>query len=112
MVTQNAVEMNSNPILKEWYNKELFAKLEKQYYEHGGIEKFDELTNSGRMELIRKWKAEGKLRKDIDDAMINAIFSAIPYIDLHKSEIGIQHFPQILVHITEFIMKGLTECPK
>lgn len=112
MVTQNAVEMNSNPILKEWYNKELFAKLEKQYYEHGGIKKFDELTHGGRIELIRKWKAEGKLRRDIDDEMINAIFSSIPFIDLHKSEIGIQYFPQILVHITEFIMKGLTECPK
>lgn len=112
MVTQNAIEMNSNPILREWYNKELFSRLEKEFYEHGGIGKFDEATHGIRIELIRKWKAEGKLRKDLDDEMINAIFTAIPFIDLHKSEIGIQHFPQILVHITEFIMKGLADGPK
>ena len=103
MVTQNAIDMNSNFILKEWYNKELFSKLEQQFYEQGGIEKFDELTRSGRIELIKKWKAEGK---------ISAIFNSILYIDLHKSEIGVQHFPQILIYITEFIMKGLTDCPK
>jgi hypothetical protein len=44
--------------------------------------------------------------------MINAIFNSILYIDIHKNEIGIQHFPEILFYITEFIMKGLTDCPK
>ncbi len=112
MVAQNASDMNSNMILKEWYNKELFSKLEQQFYEHNGMEKFDEYTQSGRIELIRKWKAEGKIRDDLNDEMINAILSSIPYIDIHKSEIGIQHFPQILFYITEFIMKGLTDCPK
>ena len=112
LVAQNASEMNSNPILKEWYNKELFSKLEKQFYEHGGMERFDEFTHSGRIELIKKWKAEGKIRDDLDNEMINAIFNSILYIDLHKSEIGVQHFPQILIYITEFIMKGLTDCPK
>lgn len=112
MVAQNAIEMNSNLILKEWYNKELFSKLEQQFYEQGGIEKFDEFTHSGRIELIKKWKTEGKMRADLDDEMINAIFNSILYIDLHKSEIGVEHFPKILIYITEFIMKGLTDCPK
>ena len=112
MVAQNASDMNSNLILKEWYNKELFSKLEQQFYEQGGIESFDEVTHGGRIDLIKKWKAEGKIRDDIDDEMINAIFNSILYIDIHKSEIGIQHFPQILIYITEFIMKGLTDCPK
>jgi hypothetical protein len=44
--------------------------------------------------------------------MIGAIFDSIPFIDLHKSEIGIQYFPRILFYITEFVMKGLTESPK
>jgi AcrR family transcriptional regulator len=112
MVAQNASEMNSNLILKEWYNKELFSKLEQSFYEQGGIERFDEVMRSGKIELIRNWKAEGKIRNDIDDEMINAIFNSILYIDIHKNEIGIQHFPQILFYITEFIMKGLTDCPK
>jgi AcrR family transcriptional regulator len=112
MVAQNASDMNSNLILKEWYNKELFSKLEQSFYEQGGIESFDELMRSGEAELIRKWKAEGKIRVDIDDGMIIAILNSILYIDIHKTEIGIQHFPQILVYITEFIMKGLVDCPK
>ncbi|NBK99639.1 MAG: TetR/AcrR family transcriptional regulator [Erysipelotrichia bacterium] len=108
MVAQNVSEMNSNLILKEWYNKDLFSKLEQQYYEQGGIESFDEFTHSGRIDLIRKWKAEGKIRADIDDEMINAIFSSIFYIDIHKTDIGIQFFPQIMQYIAEFVMKGLS----
>jgi len=112
MLTQNISEMNSNLILKEWYNKELFNKLEKYFYEKGGFESIDKLARSGKTELIKKWKAEGKIRSDIDDEMIGAIFDSIPYIDIHKNDIGIQYFPQILLYITEFIMKGLTDCPK
>ncbi len=108
LVIKNANEMNSNLILKEWYNKELFNKLEKSFYEQGNIENFNENTRSGKLELIQKWKSEGKIRNDIDDDMINAIFNSILYIDIHKEEIGIQYFPQILIYITEFIMKGLT----
>ena len=112
MVARNATEMNSNPILKEWYNKELFSRLEKSFLEKGGIENFDEINHSGAMQLIRVWKSEGKMRNDLDDELIAAIFKSILYIDMHKSEIGIQHFPHILFHITEFIMKGLTDCRK
>lgn len=112
IVTQNAIEMNSNLILKEWYNRDLFSKLEKYFYKQGGFESIDELSRSGKAELIKKWKAEGKIRDDLDDEMIIAIFDSILYIDIHKSEIGIQHFPQILLYITEFIMKGLTDFQK
>ena len=52
------------------------------------------------------------MRNDIDDEIICAIFDSIPYIDIHKFDIGIQYYPQILYYITEFIMKGLTDCPK
>nr|WP_217635418.1 TetR/AcrR family transcriptional regulator [Evansella caseinilytica] len=113
MVTQNINEMNSNLILREWYNKELFSKLEQQFYQQDGLKSFDESNYGGKLELIKKWKAEGKIRDDIEDEMINAIFNAILYIDIHKSDIGMQYFPQIMFYITEFIMKGLTEdCPK
>ena len=111
IVTRNVSEINSNLILKEWYNKDLFSKLEKYFYEQGGFKSIDELKHGGEAELIKIWKAEGKIREDLDDEMIIAIFNAIPYIDIHKSEIGIQHFPQIMFYITEFIMKGLTDCP-
>lgn len=112
LVTKNISAMNSNLILKEWYNKELFSKLEQYFYEQGGLESIDELMHSGKAELIKKWKAEGKIRADLDDELITAIFNSILYVDIHKSEIGLQHFPQILHYITEFIMKGLTDCSK
>lgn len=111
-VAQNISAMNTNPILKEWYNKELFSKLEQYFYEQGGIKSIDEFLQSSKAELIKNWKAEGKIRGDISDDMILAIFDAILYIDIHKKDIGLQHFPDILYHITEFIMKGLTDCRK
>ncbi|MFZ5351455.1 MAG: TetR/AcrR family transcriptional regulator [Bacillota bacterium] len=112
LVTRNISAMNSNMILKEWYNKELFSKLEKHFYEKGYLESMDDTMQSGKIELIKKWKAEGRIRSDIDVEMVGAIFDSILYIDIHKSEIGIQYFPQLLHYITEFIMKGLTDCPK
>jgi AcrR family transcriptional regulator len=112
LLTQNISAMNSNLILKEWYNRDLFSKLEQYFYEQDGLRSIDELMHYGKVELIKAWKAEGKIRDDIDDEMIMAIFNSILYIDIHKSEIGIQHFPQILYYVTEFIMKGLTDCRK
>ncbi len=109
LVTQNIIALNSNMILKEWYNKDLFSKLEQSFYEQGGMESMDKLMQSGRAELIKMWKAEGKIRPDLDDEMIIAIFNSILYVDLHKKEIGVQYFPKILLYLTEFIMKGLTD---
>ncbi|HDK7168350.1 TPA: TetR/AcrR family transcriptional regulator [Clostridium botulinum] len=100
---------NSNPILKEWYNKDFFSKLEKEFYEAAGIESIYEFMNKGTIELIKKWKAERKIRDDLDDKLILAIFNSIPYIDIHKEQIGIQYFPQIIDYLAEFIMKGLTD---
>ncbi len=108
-VAKNITEMNSNKILREWNNRELFGKLEKHFMEKGGIKSIEDLMRGGMSEMIKSWKSEGRLRKDLDDEMIYAIFSSIPYIDLHKSEIGIQYFPQVLLYITEFVMRGLTE---
>ncbi|MDD3704987.1 MAG: TetR/AcrR family transcriptional regulator [Clostridiaceae bacterium] len=112
ILTKNTEEMNSNLILKEWYNRELFSKLEQYFYKHDGLSSIDELMKSGKLELVRQWKAEGKMRKDIDDEMICAIFDSIQYIDIHKFDIGLQYYPKILYYITEFVMKGLTDCPK
>lgn len=110
-VMQNFKVMQSNPIMKEWYNRDVYSKIERYFDEQGGMGSIHEFLNSGQTELIQRWKAEGKIRNDLDDDLIGAIFTAIPYIDLHKSEIGIQYFPQILYYITEFVMKGLTEIP-
>ncbi|NPV91637.1 MAG: TetR/AcrR family transcriptional regulator [Firmicutes bacterium] len=109
-VTQMISAMNSNQILKEWYNRDVFNKLEQYYRE-------EDRNNCGFLhdfftELFKKWKTEGKIRDDIDDQMILAFFDSLTYIDTHKEEIGIHHFPQILLFLVEFIIKGLTDCRK
>jgi AcrR family transcriptional regulator len=111
-IALNLEGMNSNPILKEWYNRDLFSKLEKEFFEEGGMESIYELTNSSTAELIKSWKADKKIRNDLDDEFILALFNSIPYIDIHKGDIGIQHFPKIIDYLVEFIMKGLTDSEK
>ena len=64
------------------------------------------------IELLKKWKAEGKIRSDIDDEVILALFNSVGYLDTHKEKIGLNHFPQIIQLLIEFIMKGLTDCEK
>ena len=109
MMELNYSGMNEHPILKEWYNKALFSKLEKEFYEHGGVEGIHELMNSGTLELIRHWKSKGRIRTDLADGMILAMFNSVPYLDIHKEEIGASYFPQLLDYLVEFIMKGLTD---
>ncbi len=111
-ITQGLNSMNSNPILKEWYNRDLFSKLEKEFFEEGGIESTLKQSNSGLAELIKKWKAEKKIRNDLDDEFILVLFNSISYVDIHKEEIGIRHFPDIVEYLAEFIIKGLTDMPK
>jgi AcrR family transcriptional regulator len=108
-LTQNIDAMNSNPILKEWYNRDLFNILKQYFFERGFMERIDEFMHSSKIELNKKLKSEGKIRNNLSDELIIAIFTSILFIDIHKSEIGIQHFPQILNYIMEFIMKGLAD---
>jgi AcrR family transcriptional regulator len=107
----NIQGMYANPILKEWYNKDVFDKIEQLYREENGIHAVDFLYDSFT-ELVKKWQAEGKMRNDIDCKLIMALFTALINIDTHKEEIGASHFPQLLDYLAEFVMKGLTDCPK
>ncbi|GLC78528.1 TetR/AcrR family transcriptional regulator [Lacrimispora brassicae] len=102
----NLKGMKSNPILKEWYNKDVFGKIEQHFREDKGMERLDFMVNDFS-EIIKKWQADGKMRNDIDSGMIMAIFTAIVTIETHKEEIGLQYFPQILDYLTEFTMNGL-----
>jgi hypothetical protein len=98
--------MKSNPILKEWYNKDVSDKIELYFREQKGMEGLDFMYQDF-IEIIDKWQTEGKMRSDINSEMIMAIFTAIITIETHKEEIGLQYFPQILEYLTEFTMKGL-----
>lgn len=108
LMSLNYIEMNEDPILKEWYNRDAFNKIEGKFREEKGAERVDFMYYIF-IDLVRKWQAEGKMRNDIDAEMIMAIFSAIVNIDTHKEEIGVRFFPELMDHVSEFIMKGLTD---
>jgi Transcriptional regulator len=111
LMSLNISGINSNPILREWYNRDVFSKIEQQYREDNGVAKYDFVFNSV-FEFVNQWQTQGKIRKDIDGQLIMAFFMALINIDTHKEEIGLQYFPQIMDYLTEFIMKGLTDCKK
>jgi AcrR family transcriptional regulator len=110
LVEMNVSAMDSNRILKEWNNKDLVKELE-QHYRKESKNKGDFFHNF-YIDIIKKWKAEGKIRNDIDNDLLLAFFDTLEHIDTHKEEIGIQHFPQLMQYLVEFIMKGLTDCQK
>lgn len=103
--------MNSNPILSEWYNRDVFGKIEQLYREENGNNNVDFIYGSFS-EIIKKWQYEGKMRDDIDCDLIMAFFISLINMDTHKEEIGIQHFPHILDYLADFILKGLTDYKK
>ncbi len=107
----NLKGMTSNPILREWYNREVFTRIEQSFREDNGLKSVDFLYDSF-IDIVRKWQIEGKVRKDIEAGMIMAIFSALVNVETHKEEIGIEYFPQVLEYLGEFTMKGLMDCPE
>ncbi|WOO37047.1 TetR/AcrR family transcriptional regulator [Anaerocolumna sp. AGMB13020] len=109
MLKLNTEGIRTNPILREWYNRSVFEKLEQVYREENGLDTVDFLYDSF-LELVNLWQEQGKMRKDIDSKMIMMIFAAITNIDTHKEEIGFEYFPELLEHMTELIMNSLMNC--
>ncbi|MNB79126.1 Fatty acid metabolism regulator protein [compost metagenome] len=106
MLELNVKGTKSNPILREWYNRSVFEKLEQVYREENGVDTVDFLYDSF-LKLITLWQNQGKMRKDINSKMIMMVFAAVINADTHKEEIGIEYFPELLHLMTELIMKGL-----
>ncbi|MDF2594929.1 MAG: transcriptional regulator [Clostridia bacterium] len=69
MLLLNVEGTKANPILREWYNKSVFEKIEQLYREENGIQAVDFLYYSF-FDLISQWQAQGKMRKDIDSKII------------------------------------------
>jgi AcrR family transcriptional regulator len=110
-LAMNMAGIKSNPILSEWYNKDVFSKLEHLFREEKGLDSLDFLYGSF-VDIFKNWQAEGKIRSDLDIELIMAFFTALINVDMHKEEIGIQHFPHIMDYMMEFVMNGLSSSPK
>ncbi|MEM5768133.1 MAG: TetR/AcrR family transcriptional regulator [Bacillota bacterium] len=112
LLVLNMEGMLSNPILRQWYNPDVYDKIEKLFREENGLQAIDFLYRDF-LRLVEKWQAEGKMRSDISSEMIMAIFGAIIRIGHHKEEIGLQYFPELQDHLTDFVLKGLSiGCPE
>lgn len=104
----NMERMAANPILCQWYNRDVFARIEKLYREESGLSSVDFLYHTFYA-LVQKWQAEGRMRTDIDSEMIMAMFGAIIKIGFYKEEIGLKFFPRLQDYLTEFLLQGLTD---
>jgi AcrR family transcriptional regulator len=103
----NMEGMLSNPILSQWYNPDIYNKIETLFREEKGLDAMEFLYQDF-IKLVQKWQAEGKMRTDISSEMIMAIFGAIIRIGYHKEEIGLQYFPELQDYLTDFVLKGIT----
>lgn len=106
MMRKNLQGMLEHPILREWYNRDVFQKLEQSFREESGAEQVDFLYDSFVV-VIKRWQDEEKMRSDIDAEMIMAMFGALLNVETHKAEIGLKYFPQVIEYLAEFTMKGL-----
>lgn len=107
LIMRNIEAVHTNPILQEWYSKDFYKELE-QYYRAEGSKNIDSFR-AFYMDLFKTWKAQGKIREDIDEELLPGFLDSLVYIDMHKEEIGIQYFPKITQYLAEFIMQGLTK---
>lgn len=106
LITRNMEAIQINPILNEWYSLNFYKKLEQYYRSESSpnIDSFREFY----INLFKKWKAQGKIRADIDENLLPVFIDSLICLDTHKEDIGIQHFPQLIQYLAEFIMQGLT----
>ncbi len=111
MMAMNAEGMLANPILRQWYKPDVFNKIEKIYRDENGLDAMDFLYRDFK-KIVEIWQQEGKMRTDIGSEMIMAIFGAIIRIGYHKEEIGLQYFPALQEHLTDFVLRGLIDGAK
>jgi AcrR family transcriptional regulator len=110
MISRNYEGMTANPILREWYNRDVFTRIERKFREQNGLEKVDFLYTSF-IDVVKKWQADGKMRVDIDSEMVMALFAAVVTVDTHKEEIGLPYFPALMGYLSDFVMNGLLTNP-
>lgn len=109
VVSLNLSGMQENPILSAWYDKELFARLEKDFVERDGVHRsLAEVMDTATTDAVTQWKAEGKLREDVDAPFVIALLTAVAVVDVHKEQIGVEHFPRLVEFLTEAVMTAVT----
>lgn len=88
MMQLNEQGMRANPILREWYNRDLFAKMESNYRNRNGLERM-QFMYEHFIKLIKQWQNDNIMHSDIEAQEIMAIFNALIIMETHKEEVGI-----------------------
>ena len=83
LMGRNIDGMKENPILREWYNRDTFYKIERSFRESNAIENVDFIYDI-YIDAVRYWQEKGRMRKDISAEMIMAIFSSLINIDFSQ----------------------------
>jgi AcrR family transcriptional regulator len=108
MLYLNEEGMRASAILREWYKRDVFSRIEKAFREEKGLDHIGFMYECF-LDIVKRWQQSGKMRSDLQGEMIMAVFAALISIDLHKDEIGLEYFPQVLNLISEYVMRGLTQ---
>lgn len=107
LLQHNLEGMLENPILRQWYDPNSSARIERLFREQDGISAASALYHHF-IDLVVRWQAEGRMRADIDPVLIMAMFGAIIRIGHFREEIGKEFFPALQDHMTDFVLDGLT----
>ena len=110
MLALNTERMMAHPILRQWYDPEMFVHIERAFRSADELSAVDFLYRDFKA-LVERWQDEGRMRSDISSGMIMAMFGAIIRIGHHKEEIGIAYFPELQDRLSEFVLQGLSQKP-
>jgi hypothetical protein len=105
-IIRNIDVMRDNLILKEWNNRDVFSELKAYYQENE--ETIFSFAQDFFLELLKRARAEKKIREDVDDQTVLSLIDTLSYLDNHQDEVGVSDFPKVLQLLAEFVINGLT----
>jgi AcrR family transcriptional regulator len=99
--------MEENPILREWFNPDIYSRLSTRLAKDESGTAYNDFSYTLFISLISGWQERGQIRSDIDPDLVLALFNSLSFVDLHKHDIGVQYFPQLLDTLVESIVRQL-----
>lgn len=97
----------NSPILRSLYERDEFELLLRKLPPER-LAQHIEKDNDAGMSFIRQWQEEGRLI-DAPSEVIVGMMRAVFLLTLHKKEIGVEVYPQVMELITDLLAKGLTD---
>ena len=98
---------SQNNILTEWYRNSELNQMITRKYAHNN--KHNDFIYNFLIDQIKLWRESGQFREDLSEETMIALFNSLIVIDLHKEEVGSEHFPEILELLAGFLVDGLSK---